>query len=251
MNPHGEGGRSGANAFVDDQGKFGDFNVPRTSESFDFAPLASGGDGRSVNVVMKDDPGNLSENVTNVALGESFAGKGAVVKTPAENVSEKVESLHNARSKLADVDVSAFDDGNKAFKKGNREGLISAIAELQSQEGKLKDRWDLVSQTHAQLKGAQNHDTAFTKKKSGLFGGFGGGSGADRLVKQTEQLSDVRGEIMKSNNEAFARRKMLEFRLQRLDSRVPPETWTPAVVTRFSDDAGKNLSGFFEKMTGM
>lgn len=246
VNPHGEGGRSGANAFIDDKGKFGDFDIPHSSDMFNFQPLASGGSSGNVNIVMKDEPGKLVEGVDNLAVGKG----GAKMKTAAESVSEQVESLHSERAKLSEVDLSAFDVGNKAFKSGDREGLISAITELQSQEGKLKDRWDLVGQTHAQLKGVQNHDSSFMKKSGGLFG-FGGGSGANRLVKQTEQLSDVRGEIMKSSNEAFGRRKMLEFRLQRLDSQVPPETWVPGEITRFSDDAGKNLSGLFERMTGM
>ncbi len=250
VNPHAEGGRSGANAFVDDKGKFGDFEVPKTSDSFNFAPLR--GDGNT-NVALNNDAGNLAGNITNVALGESFGGESRQeVKTPAENVSEQVESLHKERAKLAAVDLSAFDEGDKAFKSGDREGLISAITELQSQEGKLKDRWDLVGQTHAQLKDATNHASAFEKKKSGGFlgGVLAGGRGADRFVEQTEKLSNVRGDIMDASNRAFGRRKMLEFRLQRLDSQVPPETWVPRKITRFSDDAGNSLNGMFDKAAG-
>ena len=245
VNGQGEG-KTGANAFIDDKGKFGDFDVPKTSDMFNFSPLASGG---NTNVALKDNPGNLAENVTNVALGEEFSG-GSKVKTPAENVSEQVESLYKEKAKLSEVDLSAFEVGNKAFKKGDREGLISAITELQSQEGKLKDRWDLVGQTHSQLKGTDNHDSAFVKKKGGFMDSFSGNSGAEKFVEQTEKLSDVRGEIMKASNEAFGRRKMLEFRLQRLDSNVPPETWTPDKIIRFDDNKGKSLTGIFDKAAG-
>lgn len=244
VNGQGEG-KTGANAFIDDKGKFGDFDVPKTSDMFNFEPLASGG---RTNIALKDDASNITDNVTNIALGEEFNGR-SKVKTPAENVSEQVESLYKEKAKLSEVDLSAFDVGNKAFKKGDREGLISAITELQSQEGMLKDRWDLVGQTHAQLKGTENHDSAFIKKKSGLMDSFVGNSGAEKFVEQTEKLSDVRGEIMKASNEAFGRRKMLEFRLQRLDSNVPPETWTPNKITRF-DDKEKNLTGIFDKVVG-
>jgi len=238
--------QGGANAFIDDKGKFGDFEVPRSSDAFNFEPLASGG---QTNVALKDDPGNLVGGVSNVAMGESFDG-GVNVKTPAENISERVDSLSKSKAKLAEVDLSAFEVGNTAFEKGDREELIRSISELQSQEGKLKDRWDLVSQTHMQVKSTNNHDTSFQKSKGGVFSAFGGSSGADRLVDQTEKLSDVRGEIMKSNNEAFGRRRMLEFRLQRLDAQVPPETWAPNKITRFGDRDNDSLGGIFDKAAG-
>ena len=250
VNPHGDA-PSGANAFVDDKGKFGDFDVPKSSDAFNFAPLASGG---NTNVALKDDIGSISPfggGVSNVALG---GGAGNVnkelLKSSAERVSENIDSLHNSKRDLTAVDLSAFDEGNKAFKSGDREGLISSIAELQSQEGKLKDRWDLVSQTHANLKSAGNHDSAFAKSKGGGLGSLFNRSGADRLVNQTEKLSDVRGDLMKANNRAFARRKMLEFRLQRLDAQVPPETWAPKSITRFDDDVGDSLTGVFDKAAG-
>ena len=56
-------------------------------------------------------------------------------------------------------------------------------------------------------------------------------------------MSDVRGELLKANNEVHARRRMLEFSLQRMDSVVPPETSVPKRVTRFREEEPSIFGG--------
>ena len=139
---------------------------------------------------------------------------------------------------MAKVDLTAFDKGNVAFKKGDREGLISSIGELQSQESTLKDRWDVLNITHAQVKSRENHEAAF-KEKGGILSNVFGSQGGKMIADQTKKMADVRGDVLKANNEVFTRRKMLEFRLRRLDSVVPPETDVPAKVDRFGTKSTK------------
>lgn len=153
----------------------------------------------------------------------------------SESVSRKVDSWDNV--KIGKVDISAFKKGNDSFKKGDREGMINAIFDLKSQEGKLKDDWSLIEQTHAQLRSNQNHETAFMDG-----GSFFSKGGAERLSEQSQKLNDAKAEIVKANNKVFSRRRMLEYRLQRLDSNVPPESWAPEDVKRF-DDGDKGMFG--------
>lgn len=207
----------GTNVFIDDQGSFGQFDVPRISDGFGFAEKP----GATANVAFSS---------TNVALGD-----GRKVKGYTERVQEKVDSLAHGQESLAAADVSGFEKGDAAFRKGDREGLISAITGLQSQEAKLRDRWNLVAQTHAQVQSVQNHESAFEDAEQPLNFFFGSGKGAEKLADQTEKLNQSRAAILRRNNEVSSRRKMLEFRLQRLDSVVPPETWVPKDVTRFQE----------------
>lgn len=179
----------------------GDVEIPRLSDRFNFVD-----DGReATNPVFKK-----------VDKTKSFS----------EDVQGKVDSLHTNRREFARTDTSAFEEGDKAFKEGNRETLIGSIAELQSQEAVLKDKWNFVSQTHAQMMSNQNHESAYKETTSNL-GVIFGSQGSRQLADQATKLNDVRGELVKSNNRVSGRRKMLENRLQRLDSEVPPETSVP------------------------
>jgi len=177
-------------------------SVPRLSSGFDFAAQASSS---TDNVALKSIDRTKSFN---------------------EDVQSKVDSLNQSRKEFAKIDLSAYKEGDNAFKEGDREGLISAIAELQSQEAVLKDKWNFVSQTHAQAMSVQNHESAFKEKDSALGVIFSTG-GARQLADQAEKINNVRGELVKSNNKVAGRRRILENRLQRLDSEVPPETSLP------------------------
>ena len=117
------------------------------------------------------------------------------------------------------------------------------LAELQSQEAKLKDRWDLLLQTRAQLMSSENHESLFADEGSGMFG-FLGGKGGARLADQTEKLSDVRGELLKAGNEVHARRSMLEYALKRMDSVVPPDNSAPRKVSVLSGSRGSGKMDF-------
>lgn len=169
-------------------------------------------------------------------LRESITGAVGVSKeekrNPADVVVDKAENLFRAKDDLAKVDLSGFDTGTKAFKKGNREDLIDAITSLKSEEGKLRDRWNAVEQVHAQSLAENVQSAAFEKSgENPFFNAFS--SGASRVEKATDRINEVKESLKKANDKVFARRRMLEFRLQRLDAQVPPEKGAPEKVTRF------------------
>jgi hypothetical protein len=81
-----------------------------------------------------------------------------------------------------------------------------------------------------------NVESAFNKEGS-FFGGSGGGA---KLADQSKKVSEVKKEIMKANNEVASRKKMLQYRLQRMDAKVKPETGAPSEVDRFSSGGKSN-----------
>lgn len=192
--------------------------------AYDFEPIF----GKKVNALSEDNSGVFG---TNPVTGKRE-------KTYSDEVSKKVDSMFDNRKKIVDVDFSPFKRGNDAFKKGDREGLLKSITELQAEESKLKDRWGFMSQTSAQVKSVQNFEDVFSKDTSSNII-FSGSGGAKKLADQTEKVNKVKAELSDMNNKLYSRRKMLEYRLQRLDATVPPETWTPRDVMRF-DEQKKN-----------
>lgn len=209
-------------------------------------PLSDGNEIRGGDNFFLTTPEPLSKRFDFVTKGQDV--NIALKQTPndqlptVERVQREVDQLHQSRKKIADVDLSAYDKGNKAFEHGDREEMIRAIAELQSQEAKLKDRWDLLQQTQALVTSFENRATAMQKNNANNAI-FRLGSGGDIIADQTEKLADVRGEVVKANNAVFGRRRMLEFRLQRLDSVVPPESSVPKMIKRFSGSGGNGLIG--------
>lgn len=167
---------------------------------------------------------------TNVAMGGSNPVMKSDEPTYSDKIQEKIDSLYNNRKEFAKVKESSFKKGNDEFKKGNREGIIRAIEELQGEESKLKDRWNLVNQVHVQMQSNENQESSF-KSDGGMFGN----TGAKRLADQTKKLNDARKELVESNNRVASRRQMLQLRLKRLDSQVPPESWVPQTTKRFED----------------
>lgn len=191
--------------------------VPRLQDNFDFV---QGGPG------------------SNPAL----ASPGAQKRTAADVVDNRVDELYSARNNLANVDLSAFDKGTKAFQTGDREELIKQITILQREEQTLKDRFALVNSTGADVVSQQNRTAAFSKK-SGNFIMDLAGNGGDRIAEQTKKINAVREKILQANNKVYARRRQLESRLQRLDATVPPETDVPQQVKRFNNNNGGGSFG--------
>jgi hypothetical protein len=199
-------------------GQFPGGKVPNLSSAFDFA-----GAGTGTNPILAKTPPEL--------------------RRKAEIVQDQVDSLYKNRDELSKVDLSAYEKGNEAFEKGNREKLIDAISSLQTEESKLRDRWNLVGQTHRNVESIENHTSAFQKASdSNPLWGIGK-QGGKQLADQTDKLNKVREGIVKANNQVFGRKRMLQFRLQRLDSTVPPETSVPQTVKRFEQPKGifKNI----------
>lgn len=182
--------------------------VPKLNASWDFV-----GDGPATNPVL--------------------ASSRDIPKTQFESVKQRVDELYDSRRDLAEVDLSPYEKGNEAFEKGNREELLAAIIDLKGEEAVLKDRFNMIGQIRAQLSSPETVRSAFSEKSGNAFLNLlrnGGG----HLAEETDKINRVRSDVVTAANETFSRRKMLEYRLQRLDAVVPPETDVPEKVQRFS-----------------
>lgn len=222
-----EGGREGFAGTLAMADSFGSTPFMETNALF-----GSHTDGDHPLNLIPDDVPSLKSGFDDIPkLSDSFFGSDKV-ESVAQRTSRKVDSWLDVSDGASDVDVSGFDRGNDAFDRGDREGLISAITSLQSQESKVRDRWQLVEQTHAQVLASQNKESAFDVDDGGNFF-LGFGSGAGQLVEQTEKLNKVKEQLKGANDRVFSRRKMLQFKLQRMDAHVPSETDVPDDVQVF------------------
>jgi hypothetical protein len=155
----------------------------------------------------------------------------------ADAVDVQVNQLYSSRDRLAEVDLEPFKWGTKAFETGDREGVIKAITELKREEDKIANRWALVDQTNKNVSSLNNHAALFEEPSTDNLV-FQSGRGADRLADQTQKVEDVFKRLKDSNDKVFARRRMLQYRLQRLDANILPEQGAPDFdeITRFSGD---------------
>jgi len=192
------------------QGKGGGFfdDNPLLSDKFQgqFKPLKD--------IEGKESMGMLSEDL----LGpKALGGKR---KTFNEAVDDEVNELAEAKKHLAKVDLMPFKKGETAFEKGDREGLIGSINALEAQEQLIADRWNLVEQTRAVTLSPQARAQAYVQD-NGPFGlgaiGLWGGGGGDVLAERTKKISEVKRSLKDAANELYARKKLLRYKLQRLD----------------------------------
>jgi hypothetical protein len=202
---------------------------------------------------LLDEPGlpgyNKEQGALNYPAGSSkdipgLKGAFGFVKDPettekkiVDKVQLRVDSLHRAKGRLADADLSAYKKGTKAFEKGDRERLISSINELEAQGSRLKDNWGLVDQVHVQVVSPENNMSAHEESWSML-----GSNGGEKLADQTKKVNDVREEIKDKFGQVKARSRLLQYRLQRLDSNVKPEHGAPREIARLAEErSGDNL----------
>jgi hypothetical protein len=91
---------------------------------------------------------------------------------------------------------------------------------LESQEQLVADRWNLIEQTRAVVLSPQARAQAYVQDNGvlgGVFGGLIGGGGGDVLAERTKKLADVKRSLKDASNELYARKKLLRYKLQRLD----------------------------------
>jgi hypothetical protein len=172
-------------------------------------------------------------NVSNPAMSSGVAQRALAAK----RISEQVESLYNDKDELAETDIKKYEEGMKAFKKGDREQVIRAISELEAEENKLKDRWLLIGATHRGMLSADNQQAAFHKSSDNPVLDMSS-SGARKIADQTEKLARVRGNMLDSMNKTYTRRVLLQNALTRLNSTIPPDKDAPRNVKRL--DAPRN-----------
>lgn len=158
-------------------------------------------------------------------------------KNFSDLVDDQVNQLYTSKDKLSKVDLEPFKWGTKAFESGDREGVIKAISELKREEDKIASRWALVDQTNKNITSVNNHQSLFQDPGTDNIV-LQSGKGANRLAEQTEKIEEVFKGMKDSNDKVFARRRMLQFRLQRMDANVLPEQGAPDFdqITRFSGD---------------
>lgn len=187
---------------------------------------------------------NLSSNFDFVGAGEGTnpvfkpLNPGFNQKTINQQVDKQIKSLKQSKNDFTKVDLSSFEKGNEAFEAGDRESLLSAITDLKGQEAILQDRFQLVEMVRQNTVSMQSLASSFENQDDNIITGMLPGTGANKLSKQVRDVNEVRSAIVDSANKAHGRRRMLEYRLQRLDSVVPPETDVPQNVKRFKPSKG-------------
>ena len=159
-----------------------------------------------------------------------------------DQVSQAVDQMFDSKDKLSKIDLTPYNVGSRAFENGDREELIRSIVDLKSQESMLKDRWNLLEYTRGQVLSMNNHNSAIAPRPTRNVM-FMLHSGGDALAEQTRKLASVRKDLTDSANKVTGRRRMLEYRLQRLDSVAPPEHSVPDQVIRFSKPPTLSLLG--------
>jgi hypothetical protein len=140
-----------------------------------------------------------------------------------------------SKADLAEVQKKSYSKGMDAYKKGDREGVVQAITDLQGEEAKLRDRWALVDKIHRDVVG--NAEVTLSKG-GGLFGG-----GASKYAEQTGKITSVKADMKSAHNDVYARRVMLQRKLADMNSVVRPDTFVPKKVTRFEEEAPRTKIG--------
>jgi len=143
----------------------------------------------------------------------------------AKKVENEVNSLFQAKHNLADVDLTSFNKGTKAFKEGKREEVVKAVADLESEERKVKDRYTLVQKTWQKMLTENNQDSLFKDSRDSWS--VLGADGGKKLAEETEKLNDVKASLTKSASMVADRKYILKNRLGRMDANVPLETGAP------------------------
>jgi len=161
--------------------------------------------------------GGFFDNLTGLETGrpDSYAKK----------VENEVNSLFQAKHNLAEVDLTPFNKGTKAFKEGKREEVVKAVADLESEERKVKDRYTLVQKTWQKMLTENNQDSLFKDSRDSWS--VLGADGGKKLADETEKLNDVKASLTKSASMVADRKYILKNRLGRMDANVPLETGAP------------------------
>lgn len=141
-----------------------------------------------------------------------------------------VEEVYANRKDLSDVDYSAYDDGESAYRRGDREGVVEAITKLESENLKLKDRLGIIQAIRGKIRSKDNVEGNLAPEQEGLnFSNpiFSPGRGADNLARQTDMLAKTVADIQKSSNGAVGRANVLRRKLRKMDMYIPADTEVP------------------------
>jgi hypothetical protein len=156
-------------------------------------------------------------NVKQVKLG----------KTPNEAVSDEVNELYDARDQMSEVNLKPYDEGIRAFHKGDRESMIKSITALDAEENRLLDNYNLVEQTRAIVLSPRYRAAAYLED-DGFMSFFS--SGGKVLAERTRKLNDIKMMIAQRKHEVDTRKGLLKYKLHKMDAIVPPDYSEPGRV---------------------
>lgn len=149
----------------------------------------------------------------------------------AHRAEQEVDSIYNRRHELSSIDTSAFEKGNKAFESGKRQDLIDAITQIDSENGKIKDRWNIVQDVRKLVLTPQNRDQLIHMERNESLGfGILGGTGAGKLSDETKKIAEVERNLKNSSNKLSAMSGVLRNKLRRMNAAIPAENTAPAKV---------------------
>jgi hypothetical protein len=165
-----------------------------------------------------------------------------------------LDALFENKEALAKADLSGYNKGEKAFRKGDREMLLDAITELDAQHMKLQDRMWHVEAVRGNIlnKQTMDHTIAMASDDGKIMPNFLFGSGGgNAIVKQTKKVNQIKESIKKSSNEVAGRLAMLRNKLKRMDATVPPQAPVPeAPVKVFRKTQGLEIITSFDDFEG-
>ena len=150
----------------------------------------------------------------------------------SEKVNYFVDDLYNGKDNLAKVDFSPFKEGQDAYRKGDREGVMKAISALEMENYALKHRLSLVDNVRQQILSSKNVTEMMLKGKDnqGFFFNptLGNNTGSAAYAEQTDKMAKTGLEIQKSSNAVAQRVAELKRKLAKLNSMArldesPPE----------------------------
>jgi hypothetical protein len=156
----------------------------------------------------------------NQASQEAKAGK-----TPNEAVADEVDELYAARERMAEINLKPYEEGMKAFAKGDRESMIKAITALDAEENRLLDNFRLVEQTRSIVLSPRYRAAAYLED-DGFASVFSGGGGA-MLAERTKKVNDVKRLIAERKHEVDTRKGLLKYKLHKMDAVVPADYSQP------------------------
>lgn len=194
----------------------------------------------------------LDESGGNAKLKEE---KRKQIYADAISAQRDLDALFENKEALAKADLSGYNKGEKAFRKGDREMLLDAITELDAQHMKLQDRMWHVEAVRGNIlnKQTMDHTIAMASDDGNkimpnfLFGSGGGNA----IVKQTRGVNQIKESIKKSSNEVAGRLAMLRNKLKRMDATVPSQAPVPeASVKVFRKTQGLGIITSFDDFEG-
>jgi hypothetical protein len=142
---------------------------------------------------------------------------------------KEVNDFYNGAYRLKSNNSKAsYNKGVSAYKRGDREKLVDALTELQSERRKLIDRNTLLDQTRSRLLMESNKQALIDigESKFGEIPLFGGG-GANKITDLTKKINVAKSEVWKEVNKNDVRMHNLMDKLARLDSKMKPERYEP------------------------